>query len=180
MRQTKKHLEIQTANGIVRCSVEGYSAPLISASPDFVVAPHFAIPGCRAPAFLKTAATSTPVHVLWPKKAPLCETRLFLVSMLDDSRRPSFSSRLCICCSNGFAGRAAVSGPRRGAGRNLRRPRFASRHYDCCDAGIGCALCSGTRRPSSTRGHCNIQFCRGTLLFEFQEAARPDSVSSRS
>ena len=38
-----------------------------------------------------------------------------------------------------------------------------------------CALCSGPRRPSFTRGHCDFGFCRGALLCD---SRRPSFTNS--
>ena len=61
-----------------------------------------------------------------------------------DSRRPSFTDRLCNCCNVG-TGRATCSGP--------TRPIFTRRH---CEFGFchGTVLCK-SRRPSFTNSLCD-------------------------
>ena len=48
----------------------------------------------------------------------------------------------------------------------LRGRTFIGRLCDCCrcNVGTGCVLCFGPKGPSSTRGHCEFGFCRGTVL----------------
>ena len=67
-------------------------------------------------------------------------------------RRPSFIGTLCefrLCRGTLLC--------------NSRRPTFPSRFYSCCGGG-SVAICSGPRRSSVTRGHCDIGFCHGAVL----------------
>ena len=56
-----------------------------------------------------------------------------------------------------------------------KMPIFTGRFHGCCDVGTGRAMCSGPRRPISTRRLCEFGFCRDHIL---HDPGRPNFTNS--